>query len=117
MKMPETLQRRWNSLLPREKTLVQVTAAVLTGATRSEFLRRSAEAGLAAWSLAEYAAGRRAALPALAGSEDEELFERADRRYSRGLLFQDVLHLGALQKRPDASAVQLDTHFIHSAPP
>ena len=29
MKMPETLQRRWNSLLPREKTLVQVTAAVI----------------------------------------------------------------------------------------
>ena len=29
MKMPETLQRRWNSLLPREKTLAQVTAAVI----------------------------------------------------------------------------------------
>ena len=29
MRLPDTLQRRWNSLLPREKTLVQVTAAVI----------------------------------------------------------------------------------------
>ena len=29
MTLPDTLQRRWNSLLPREKTLVQVTAAVI----------------------------------------------------------------------------------------
>lgn len=29
MRLPDTLQRRWNRLLPREKTLVQVTAAVI----------------------------------------------------------------------------------------
>ena len=29
MTLPDTLQRRWNSLLPREKTLVQVTAALI----------------------------------------------------------------------------------------
>ena len=29
MTLPDTLQRRWNSLLPREKTLVQVSAALI----------------------------------------------------------------------------------------
>ena len=32
MKTPDALQRRWNSLLPREKTLVQITAAVVGAA-------------------------------------------------------------------------------------
>lgn len=60
------------------------------------WLMIAAEAGLAAWSLAKYAAGRRAALQALAGSEDEELFERADRRYGRGLSAASLLTIIAM---------------------
>ena len=59
MKMPETLQRRWNSLLPREKTLAQVTAAVIGVA----LLRQSA-GGVSGRDLETILASLSAAAPA-----------------------------------------------------